>query len=67
MTKIHLLAGGKQAVAMPGATLHELEKLLRPIGRAPHSVIGSTTISGYNPFDYYYPEDYDEDADGSED
>ena len=31
------------------------------------NVIGSTTISGYNPFDYYYPEDYDEDADGSED
>ncbi len=41
---IHLLAGGKQALALPGATLHELEKLLRPIGRAPHSVIGSTTI-----------------------
>ena len=41
---IQLLAGGKQALAFPGATLHELEKLLRPIGRAPHSVIGSTTI-----------------------
>lgn len=41
---IHLLAGGKQVLALPGATLHELEKLLRPIGRAPHSVIGSTTI-----------------------
>lgn len=41
---IHLLAGGKQVLALPGATLHELENLLRPIGRAPHSVIGSTTI-----------------------
>jgi len=41
---IHLLAEGKQVIALPGATLHELDKLLRPIGRAPHSVIGSTTI-----------------------
>lgn len=41
---IHLLAGGKQVLALPGATLHELENLLRPIGRAPHSVIGSTGI-----------------------
>ncbi len=41
---IHLLAGGRQVLAMPGATLHELETLLRPLGRAPHSVIGSTTI-----------------------
>lgn len=41
---IHLLAGGKQVLALPGASLHELEKLLKPIGRAPHSVIGSTSI-----------------------
>jgi D-lactate dehydrogenase len=44
MKGIHLLAGGKQALAFPGATLHELEKRLKKIGRAPHSVIGSTTI-----------------------
>ena len=31
-------------LAFPGATLHDLEKLLKPLGRAPHSVIGSTTI-----------------------
>lgn len=41
---IILLSGGKQVVALPGATLHELEKELKKIGRAPHSVIGSTTI-----------------------
>ncbi|MEC8826250.1 MAG: D-lactate dehydrogenase [Verrucomicrobiota bacterium] len=42
--KIILLDGGKQVLAFPGATLHELEKVLKPLGRAPHSVIGSTTI-----------------------
>lgn len=44
LTKLILLDGGKQVLAFPGATLHELENLLRPLGRAPHSVIGSTTI-----------------------
>ena len=42
--KIILLDGGKQVVALPGSTLHELENELTPINRAPHSVIGSTTI-----------------------
>lgn len=42
--KLILLAGGRQVLALPGSTLHELENLLRPLGRAPHSVIGSTTI-----------------------
>ena len=42
--KIILLDGGKQVLAFPGATLHELEKVLKPLGRVPHSVIGSTTI-----------------------
>lgn len=44
LKKIILLNGGKQVLAFPGATLHELEQLLKPLGRAPHSVIGSTTI-----------------------
>ena len=44
LTKLILLDGGKQVLAFPGATLHELENLLRPLGRAPHSVIGSATI-----------------------
>ncbi|MEM6472551.1 MAG: D-lactate dehydrogenase [Planctomycetota bacterium] len=34
----------QQVIALPGATLHELEQLLAPLGRVPHSVIGSTTI-----------------------
>lgn len=44
LKKIILIDGGRQALALPGATLHELEQLLKKIGRAPHSVIGSTTI-----------------------
>ncbi|MEM0962063.1 MAG: FAD-binding protein, partial [Bacteroidota bacterium] len=36
--------GGRQVVALPGATLHELTEMLKPIGRVPHSVIGSSTI-----------------------
>ena len=44
LNKIILLDGGKQVLAFPGATLHELENLLRPLGRAAHSVIGSTSI-----------------------
>lgn len=41
---LHLLDDGKQVVALPGATLFELTQELAPLGREPHSVIGSTTI-----------------------
>jgi len=41
---IHLLDGGRQAVCLPGATLYELERILKPLGREPHSVIGSSCI-----------------------
>lgn len=44
LKKIYLLDGGKQVLAFAGATLHELEKELKKVNRAPHSVIGSTTI-----------------------
>lgn len=44
LKKFHLINGGKQVLALPGATLHQLEQELKKIGRAPHSVIGSTTI-----------------------
>lgn len=44
MDKIHLLDGGKQIVSHPGGTLFQLEKLLKPLGREPHSVIGSSCI-----------------------
>ena len=42
--KIILLDDGKQDIAFPGSTRHELEGELSSIKRAPHSVIGSTTI-----------------------
>jgi D-lactate dehydrogenase len=41
---IHVLDGGRQVVCLPGATLHELEEALRPYGREPHSVIGSSCL-----------------------
>lgn len=44
MDALHLLAGGTQVVALPGSTLFALEKLLDPLGRQPHSVIGSSCI-----------------------
>lgn len=44
MDRIHLLDGGKQIVSHPGGTLFALEKMLRPLGREPHSVIGSSCI-----------------------
>ncbi|MDO5641759.1 MAG: D-lactate dehydrogenase [Paracoccus sp. (in: a-proteobacteria)] len=44
LTGVHLLAGGEQVLCLPGATLDALEKRLRPLGREPHSVIGSSCI-----------------------
>lgn len=41
---IHMIRGGAQVVCLPGATLHQLETMLRPLGRDPHSVIGSSCI-----------------------
>ncbi|MEM1373635.1 MAG: D-lactate dehydrogenase [Pseudomonadota bacterium] len=39
-----LLNGGTEALSFPGDTLFELEQALRPLGRGPHSVIGSSSI-----------------------
>ena len=44
MDRIRLLGGGRQALCHPGATLHRLERMLKPLGREPHSVIGSSCI-----------------------
>ena len=44
LDRIHLLDGGRQVVCLPGATLYQLENILRPLGREPHSVIGSSCI-----------------------
>ena len=42
--KIHILNDGNEILALAGSTLHDLEKKLLPLGREPHSVIGSTSI-----------------------
>ena len=44
MDEILLLNEGKQVLSFPGATLFKLEKVLKPLGRAPHSVIGSSCL-----------------------
>ena len=44
MDAIHPLHHGQQVLAFPGATLFALEKMLAPLGREPHSVIGSSCI-----------------------
>jgi len=42
--RLHLLKDGKQVVCIGGTTLDQLERELRPLGREPHSVIGSSCI-----------------------
>ncbi|MGI2033595.1 D-lactate dehydrogenase [Rhizobium panacihumi] len=44
LRRLDLVNGGQQVVSHPGVTLDQLEKALRPIGREPHSVIGSSCI-----------------------
>ena len=41
---IHIINEGKQIVGLTGSTLYNLEKKLKPHGREPHSIIGSTSI-----------------------
>lgn len=44
MDRIDLIDDGRQIVSLPGGTLFKLEALLKPLGRQPHSVIGSSCI-----------------------
>ncbi|CBJ81995.1 D-lactate dehydrogenase,NADH-independent,FAD-binding domain [Xenorhabdus bovienii str. Jollieti] len=44
MDKIQVLTSVNQVIAFPGSTLWHLEKVLKPLGREPHSVIGSSCI-----------------------
>lgn len=44
MSKLFVLDKGKQVISFPGTTLHTLEKTLKPLKRAPHSVIGSSCL-----------------------
>jgi D-lactate dehydrogenase len=41
---VQLLNNGEQVLCLPGATLDRLEQALAPLGREPHSVIGSSCI-----------------------
>jgi D-lactate dehydrogenase len=41
---IQLIDNAKQIIGLPGSTLFGLEDVLRPYGREPHSVIGSSCI-----------------------
>ncbi len=42
LSRLTVIREGEQVVCLPGATLYELEQALRPYGREPHSVIGSS-------------------------
>ena len=44
ITGVQVIQGGTQVVCLPGATLDRLEQALAPLGREPHSVIGSSCI-----------------------
>ena len=44
MTQLQVIRDGEQVISFPGSTLFALEKLLDPLGRQPHSVIGSSCI-----------------------
>ncbi|MCY0388984.1 D-lactate dehydrogenase [Robbsia sp. Bb-Pol-6] len=42
--QVYPIAEGRQVVCLAGATLDQLERVLEPLGREPHSVIGSSCI-----------------------
>ena len=44
MDQLQLIRDGEQVISFPGSTLFALEKLLAPLKRQPHSVIGSSCI-----------------------
>ncbi|PAU39075.1 D-lactate dehydrogenase [Vibrio coralliilyticus] len=44
INSLHLIENGKQIISLPGVSLHQLEKKLKSVNRAPHSVIGSSSI-----------------------
>ena len=44
IAKIRLINDGRQVICYPGTTLFQLEKALKPLGREPHSIIGSSRI-----------------------
>lgn len=41
---VYVIDEGRQVICLPGASLFKLENVLKPYGREPHSVIGSSCI-----------------------
>ena len=41
---IQIIDNGNQIIALPGSSLYDLENILKPLEKEPHSVIGSTSI-----------------------
>ena len=44
INSIHIIKNEAQIIALPGSSLYDLENKLKPLGKEPHSVIGSTSI-----------------------
>lgn len=44
MDDLIVLGEGQQVIGLAGTTLHTLEKKLKPLSRAPHSIIGSSCL-----------------------
>jgi len=44
INSIQVINKGNQIIALPGSSLYDLENKLKPLGKEPHSVIGSTSI-----------------------
>jgi D-lactate dehydrogenase len=44
LTGIQVIQDGRQVICLPGSTLYDLERVLIPYEREPHSVIGSSCI-----------------------
>lgn len=42
--QLYLVNNNEQIISLPGATLHQLQKQLNKVNRAPHSIIGSSTL-----------------------
>jgi D-lactate dehydrogenase len=44
ISRVDLIDEGRQVLCLAGTTLYDLERAIAPLGREPHSIIGSTTI-----------------------
>lgn len=42
--QLYLVNDNEQVISLPGATLHQLQSQLSAVNRAPHSIIGSSTL-----------------------